>query len=272
MPNYKIVDADRLDADLGTVAQAIRTKGGTSESLAFPGGFVSAVENMETGGGGGGGGYTADQIASREIAGAISLTTEKVMPYTFYYYNEATSLNAPNVTSIGTYAFYYASKMADVYLPKCETIGEYALTEMLVTELSLPACTEISAYALSPLRNLTRIVLPECTTLGGRALKSCKALEYVDLPKCKSISISTMESCTALSTLILRSATLCSCRSNPLAGTAIANGNGYIYVPSALLETYKSNQYWSARAAQFRALEDYTVDGTITGALDESKI
>jgi hypothetical protein len=29
---------------------------------------------------------------------------------------------------------------------------------------------------------------------------------------------------------------------------------------------------WTTFSAQFRALEDYTVDGTTTGELDESKI
>lgn len=51
MASYKVLDADQLDADLGIVADAIRTKGGTSADLAFPDGFVSAVENIETGGG-----------------------------------------------------------------------------------------------------------------------------------------------------------------------------------------------------------------------------
>lgn len=37
--------------DLASVADAIRTKGGTSESLSFPDGFVSAVQNIPTGGG-----------------------------------------------------------------------------------------------------------------------------------------------------------------------------------------------------------------------------
>lgn len=40
------------DADLTSVANAIRTKGGTSAQLAFPSGFVSAVEAIPTGGGG----------------------------------------------------------------------------------------------------------------------------------------------------------------------------------------------------------------------------
>ncbi|MBO7251796.1 MAG: hypothetical protein J6V25_04125 [Oscillospiraceae bacterium] len=43
------------DTSLTAVADAIRSKAGTSEALAFPGGFVSAVEGIEAGGSGGGG-------------------------------------------------------------------------------------------------------------------------------------------------------------------------------------------------------------------------
>lgn len=48
----KLVDSTQLDTDLTSVANAIRTKGGTSASLAFPAGFVSAVNAIPTGGGG----------------------------------------------------------------------------------------------------------------------------------------------------------------------------------------------------------------------------
>ena len=54
--------------------------------------------------------------------------------------------------------------------------------------------------------------------------------------------------------------------------SAIESGTGYIYVPSALIDSYKTAKNWSSHAAQFRALEDYTVDGTVTGAIDETKI
>ena len=46
----KLVDSAQLDADLAIVASAIRTKGGTSAQLAFPAGFVSAIENIPSGG------------------------------------------------------------------------------------------------------------------------------------------------------------------------------------------------------------------------------
>ena len=45
----KLVDSTQLDADLTSVANAIRTKGGTSAQLAFPAGFVSAIDAIEAG-------------------------------------------------------------------------------------------------------------------------------------------------------------------------------------------------------------------------------
>lgn len=39
------------DTELTSIADAIRTKGGTSESLEYPTDFVSAIENIQSGGG-----------------------------------------------------------------------------------------------------------------------------------------------------------------------------------------------------------------------------
>ena len=48
----KAIDSAQLDANLTAIADAIRTKGGTSEALVFPDGFVSAVQAIQAGGGG----------------------------------------------------------------------------------------------------------------------------------------------------------------------------------------------------------------------------
>lgn len=47
----KLVDSTQLDTDLTSVANAIRTKGGTSAQLAFPADFVSAIAAISGGGG-----------------------------------------------------------------------------------------------------------------------------------------------------------------------------------------------------------------------------
>lgn len=46
----KVIDSAALDANLTTVAEAIRSKGGMSASLAFPSGFADAISAIKTGG------------------------------------------------------------------------------------------------------------------------------------------------------------------------------------------------------------------------------
>lgn len=48
----KLVDSTELNSDLTSVADAIRSQGGTSAPLVFPSGFVSAIEGISTGSGG----------------------------------------------------------------------------------------------------------------------------------------------------------------------------------------------------------------------------
>lgn len=45
----KVIDSAVLDTDLASIADAIRSKGGTSASLAFPAGFVNAISAIKTG-------------------------------------------------------------------------------------------------------------------------------------------------------------------------------------------------------------------------------
>lgn len=47
----KMVDSTQLDASLASVADAIRTKGGTSGQLIFPNGFVRAILGISEGAG-----------------------------------------------------------------------------------------------------------------------------------------------------------------------------------------------------------------------------
>ena len=68
----KLVDSTQLDADLTSVANAIRTKGGTSASLAFPAGFVSAIDVIPTGGGGVTISSTTFRITNSRASGAMN--------------------------------------------------------------------------------------------------------------------------------------------------------------------------------------------------------
>ena len=73
MPNYKVVNADQLDADLTIVSDAIQAKAGTEGPFVFPDGFVSAISAIQTGGGGGGASPSAkwDDVTFIDYDGAV---------------------------------------------------------------------------------------------------------------------------------------------------------------------------------------------------------
>lgn len=109
--------------------------------------------------------------------------------------------------------------------------------------------------------------------IGGCAFRNCTALEIVDAPNIKSIQGNALDGCTAITALILRGETVCTLtHANALTGTPIASGTGYIYIPAVLKDSYAAATNWSTYAAQFRDLESFTVDGTVDGELDETKI
>ena len=111
------------------------------------------------------------------------------------------------------------------------------------------------------------------TSVGGYAFYGCSNLTTVDLPLVTSVGSYAFYNCKALTTVILRYETRCTLSDvKAFNSTPIKSGTGYIYVPSALVDSYKADSKWSTYANQFRALEDYTVDGTITGELDTNKI
>lgn len=133
--------------------------------------------------------------------------------------------------------------------------------------------------------NLMTVNFPLAESIGGGAFQSCRNLKTADFPIATSIYSNAFYGCYILTSLILRSSTVCSAKYPDflgycyhILGTAHASYNpsgakdGYIYVPKALIEDYKVATNWTTYASQFRALEDYTVDGTTTGALDETKI
>ena len=164
----------------------------------------------------------------------------------------ATEISSDTVESVGSYAFGNCKELVDV---------------------DLPAATNIEAYAFSGCSALERLVLPLVTSIGYSAIEKCSSLKVADFPMVTYIREYAFYNCSSLVAVILRSTTSANiASSSAFGGSGIAKKTGYIYVPAALVDTYKAATNWSTYADQFRALEDYTGDGTITGELDESKI
>lgn len=249
--------AERIvqEESLTTVADAIRAKGGTTDALSFPTGFADAISAIQAGGGGGEGGEdnTLNALIDESIT-EITSNVETVGKYTFYGRTSLETANFPNAKKIAIYAFSGCTSLKTVNAPE---VTSYAL------------------YAFNGCSSLTEMKMnPNATTVGQYAFYNCSSLRKVEFPlKTSFIYDRTFSDCTSLIAFILRKKTVQTLNSNTaFTSTPIKSGTGYIYVPSALIDSYKTASYWSALASQFRALEDYTVDGTITGELDESKI
>lgn len=202
------------------------------------------------------GAYSFDNTGIEEI----NLPKVKIIPDSCFRSCNLTSIDLPLVTSIGTYAFGNNNTLTTVNLPLCTSIaqdGFYYCTKL--TDINLPLCKTIDNYAFYQCSSLEVLDLPSVTYIGN---KSNSNYNYV------------FTYCNKLKALILRSPTMCELNTNTnvFTNTPITSGSGYIYVPSALLQTYKANAKWSSYSSKFRALENYTVDGTITGAIDKTKI
>ena len=167
--------------------------------------------------------------------------------------NTMTVLDNSLVSSLRTRACQGATKLVTVNLPNVISLGSYAF------------------YQCS---GLVTCKIPKLTSVSTQTWYSCSKLKHADCGQLANISAQTFNACTALESLILRkTSSICTLsNANGVSGSGIGKGTGYVYVPSALIETYKTATNWSTFANQFRALEDYTVDGTVTGELDESKI
>ena len=156
------------------------------------------------------------------------------------------------VTSVRGQAFYSCDALTSVNLPNAISIGKHAF------------------YSCDA---LTSVDLPNATSIGQQAFDACNFLASVNLPSATSIGYDAFRSCASLTSVIIRTNTVCTLPDNEVFfNTPIASGTGYIYVPKSLIEQYKKGQYWRTYASQFRALEDYTIDGTTTGELDPDKI
>ncbi len=151
----------------------------------------------------------------------------------------------------------------------------YSLEEIAMKELSgeITVLSEnLKSYTFCLFYNLTSIIAPNATLIGTLCFSNDTALKYCDLSSKCSFNDRCFFNCTSLN-LILRSTEQCPLSSTSIfQSSSIAKGTGDIYVPKGLVDSYKSATNWSVYADQFRALEDYTVDGTTTGELDESKI
>ena len=205
-------------------------------------------------------GYVYTKLVDRSIT-SIESNAESIGTYAFYSCSELTTANFPEATRIGTYAFTKCTVLTTANFPAATSIdGQYAFQYCsALTTANFPVLLKTNKYTFQYCSKLTTINFPAATNIEEGAFARCTSLTTANFPVATTIDTYAFGYCSNLTALILRSEALVTlAKADAFASSAIANGTGYIYVPSALIDSYKVAANWSTYAAQFRAIEDYS--------------
>lgn len=195
-----------------------------------------------------------DPIKSGELGGQIrSISGGDTSVEDALITRTLTEYSNDRVTIVGDCAFYGCDALISV---------------------NLPLVTDIGREAFYSCDGLIELVFPAAKRIQSHGVSSCSALTVLDLPVATTIQYLAIQNCPNLVAICLRNVSaICALDDDDtFYNTPIKSGTGYFYVPAALVEGYRERYASTTYAAQFRALEDYTVDGTVTGKLDMSKI
>lgn len=167
----------------------------------------------------------------------ISSNSEEVSDHAVYNRKALTKADFPSAVSIEQYAFYGCASLSNISFPSAVSIGQYAF------------------YGCVSLSNIS---FPSVEKIDASAFYSCSGILTAKFSSLKSIASNAFRLNSKLKALILRSNVLCTLGSMyAIQNTPIASGAGYIYVPSALVDSYKTATNWATYANQIRAIEDY---------------
>ena len=134
------------------------------------------------------------------------------------------------------------------------------LTDTLTSYKSSTIQT-LGDYAFSKRTALTSVEV-SATSVGQYAFDRCEGLTTADFTSADPVTINpfAFNGCTELNACLIRSTTLSTLsNANAFNGTGIARGEGGIYVPASLLDSYKSASNWSTYANNIYPIGAYPV-------------
>ena len=211
------------------IKSAIENKGVDMTGVSFPG-YASKIGEIS-----GGGGWDQKSLTEGTVE-IINLDNSASFVASFAFQNNTIkTVNLLYATSVGYKAFYGCQELSQVSLPMCSYIGDYAFYQ----------CTSLS-----------QLSLPVCSSIGTYTFYFCTHLSQLSLPVCSSIGTYAFGFCTLLSIITLGYSSVCSLAvSDAFNYTPIASGKGSIYVPTSLVDSYKSATIWSYFSTQIFPIE-----------------
>jgi len=218
-------------------------------------GYAEAVVNVEAESGGSVGGYDINGLINRSQPSGDLVHTDpsatSFKPYAFSGCTGITSFESEHITTADTNVFSMCTGLKRVSLPKMTALKQNFFYNCSALEsVNLPAVANINAATVfQQCASLKSISLPSANTATGMTIfQSCTALEFADLGFVTSVNAYLFDKCSALKTIVLRNTALVSLANvSAFNKTPFASGGtgGSIYVPSTLIDTYKSATNWS---------------------------
>ena len=260
--------ADKLTA-LSAVKAALRSaiegKGVSVGATPFTG-WPGLISSIQAGGGDAPTGMidgtaTTLDLSAWPVTGALRV-------HAFSYFSSLTSITLPAgmTGSIGNNAFYGCSSLTSITLPAGVTsIGTqvfYGCSSL--TSITLPAgmTGSIGAYTFYGCSSLTSITLPAGMTgsIGAYTFTNCSKLTSLTLPAgVTSISTQAFYGSTLRQLVIQRTAGVVTLANvDAFGNSGITATTGDIYVPDALVDTYKTAANWVTFADRIQPLSAYT--------------
>lgn len=184
----------------------------------------------------------------------------------------------PQCTEIFARAFSVCIRLTEASFPECLQIGSFAFDQCKsLTTISFPKCSIIQSYAFRSCHNLLEASFPECTTIPVGAFQFCSALNTAYFSKCSSIYNNAFQSCSSLTEASFPSCTFISgyafsyCTKlesvyfmgssvpsilanvfylTPIQSSSYLGYFGSIYVPSSLVDSYKTATNWASYSSR----------------------
>lgn len=249
------------DTDLKKVADAIRAKGGTSAPLAYPSGFVSAIQAIKSAP------ATPYMVAEYEqelmtayesasfIKKAKLYNHTRIASYELAYQHLLQELDmsdpSNNITTIDANAFVY-SMCENVIIPETVTlIGNTAFSSANIGTMILPgSVTRISSFAFQDVRDVNGVApvikLNEgLAVIGDSAFNSAGIVGEMEIPSTVTEIGTHCFAYTGITTVICKPTTPPALGS----GAFTSDTAGFtIKVPAASVAAYKAATNWSSYA------------------------
>lgn len=263
MANQSIINNSKLDA----IVAAIVAKGGgtapmTADQMAAAIAAIPAgVDHVNELVGGTLTSFTADnalgQVVTHAFCGCTLLTSVDL----------SGARGIGGTLSVGEYAFQTCGSLVNLVLPQTIYVefGSYVFTgcrafaQAIAGKISRvgPYCfanSKIPSFANSyPQGNSKKIWYMES------CFQACSMLTRVDLACAPIFNKNVFKNCSALEAIVIRDTeTVGELQTNAFAGcTPITNGTAFIYVPDALVDTYKAATNWTAYSTLIKPLSEY---------------